>query len=99
MPFAFFLRPIYSADNDNSNFDAAGEYDLFHVIQGDAFARCDNCSRFLSGQLFKEDFPGSDYIKSRGRSDGIPKRKPLQKKQVLMRHIRAIGPDDIYTQT
>ncbi len=96
MPFTLFFRPIYSADNNNSRFDAAGWCDLFHVIQGDAFARRNNCGRFLSDQLSKEFFPDSDRIKSRGSSDGVPKRKFFQKKQALMRHIRAVRPDDIY---
>ncbi len=93
---AFFLRPVYSADNDNSRFDAAGKCDLFHVIQGDASARRNNCGGSLSGKLSEEFFPGSDRIKSRGSSDGVPWRKFFQKKQVLMRHIRAVRPDDIY---
>jgi len=75
MPFTFFLRPIYSADNDNSRSDAAGKYDFFHVIQGDASACGNNCGRFLPGQFFKEGFPGSDNIKSRGSSDSVPWRK------------------------
>ncbi len=97
MPSAFFFRPIYSADNNNSRFDAAGWCDLFHVIQGDASACGDNCGRFQSDRLFKVDFPGSDYIKSRGSSDSVSWRKFRQKKQVFMRHVRAVGPDDIYT--
>ena len=93
---AFSLRPVYSADNDNSRSDAAGKCDRFHVIQGDAFACCDNCGGFLPGQLSKEVFPCSDRIKSRGGSDSVPWRKFRQKKQALMRHIRAVGTNDIY---
>ncbi len=76
---AFSLRPIYSADNNNSRSDAAGKCDLFHVIPGDASARGNNRGRFLSDRLSKEFFPDSDRIKSRGSSDSVPERKFRQK--------------------
>ncbi len=60
-------------------------------LQGDASAHGNNCGGFPPDRLSKEFFPDSDRIKSRGSSDGVPKRKFFQEKQALMRHIYALS--------